>query len=184
MSFSRCALDVRPTVQQFPIRLLSNFANCWYDAILFPGRRQMSTSWVNSCHGPPPNHPGANFCTLPWSRLSHRKIKHFTLQTCNFDFGSRNQVQLHFLVSLFVVSFNIWAWGGWNSGRMFNTGVVMDAVMLHNASSQNVMLTAEYQESLNTGWEWVAQNLVLLLLENCQWDVLSLISLGSLNNIH
>ena len=35
---------------------------------------------------------------------------------------------------------------------MFNTGVVMDAVMLHNASSQNVMLTAEYQESLNTGW--------------------------------
>ena len=71
------------------------------------------------------------------------------------------------------MSFNIWAWGGWNSGRMFNTGVVMDAVMLHNASSQNVMLTAEYQESLNTGWEWVAQNLVLLLLENCRWDVLS-----------
>ena len=77
--FSRCALDVRPTVQQFPIRLLSNFANCWYDAILFPGRRQMSTSWVNSCHGPPPNHPGANFCTFSWSRLSHRKTKHFTL---------------------------------------------------------------------------------------------------------
>ena len=81
------------------------------------------------------------------------------LKTTRRNASERKLIIFLFAFSLFVVFFNIWAWAGWNSGGMSNTGVVMDAVMLPTASSQNVIVRTQKGAVLNIRNPWMQQTL-------------------------